>query len=789
MTSSSTPPSTPDGPSAVINGRYEIRALLGNTSWSNDFRARDLLLDRDVVFKALRPELISDRGFIERFRAQAQAAANLTHPALASVFDWGRDPNGFGDRPGPTYYLIAEDVGGRSIRQLVDANGPMPIDRALHVLIGVTSALSYANRAEVIHGGVSPENVAVTTTGVVKVADVGLGLALGSLWQPAEDQPAYALWRSPEVTRGETADGRTDVYNVGLLAYFLLTGRPPFPGETASQIAERHRSVIPPAPSKVNSRIPKALESIIGKSLAKNPGDRFASPSELRNALVRFRETRVAPPADQAPTSSTNGQGAPEAAAAVGIGAASNMTETTGSARSGPVPVDSRGDYTRADVTTFSGPDPDATRVSPTRPDEDRTQMLKRSTGAVNEDVADRSLGAPTGSFAELDKLPKRSSKALVAVLVVLLAALGGLSYLVIQQLKGPVTSTIVVPNVVGRPSADAETAIAAAGLNVEVQEVPSDTVAQDFVIVQSPLAGAKLPKDAKVIIQVSTGVAKPIVPQVKGETIDGARAKLLRAGFQVEIAEKEDDTAEPGTVISQDPLPDTESTPGAVVRITVATSSGTVEIPDVTQLAPEDARLALTKALFRITVQTEASQTVDQGKVIRTEPAGGEKVDRGSAVVIVVSGGNATLVPDLRGKTQADAETTLNSLGLKIDVTTRAVVNADEIGTVITQTPSAGKEIDPGGTVSVRIGIQDTTSATKKPTTTVAEVVPVETEPPASGSAQVQPTTEPAPTAPPTPAPTTPPTPAPTTPPATEAPPIAVVPAVSPEPTVAPPA
>ena len=134
MTSSSTPPPSPGGTSAVINGRYEIRVLLGSTSWSNDYRARDLLLDRDVVFKALRPELINDRGFIERFRAQAQAGANLTHPALASVFDWGRDSNGFGDRPGPTYYLIAEDVGGRSVRQLVEMNGPMPIDRALSIL-------------------------------------------------------------------------------------------------------------------------------------------------------------------------------------------------------------------------------------------------------------------------------------------------------------------------------------------------------------------------------------------------------------------------------------------------------------------------------------------------------------------------------------------------------------------------------------------------------------------------------------------------------------------------------
>ena len=766
MTSSSTPPPSTGGPAAVINGRYEIRAQLGSTSWSNDFRARDLLLDRDVVFKALRPELIGDRTFIERFRAQAQAAANLTHPALASVFDWGRDPNGFADRPGPTYYLIAEDVSGRSVRQLVEANGPMPVDRALHVLIGVTSALSYANRAEVIHGGVSPETVAVTTTGVVKVADVGLGLALGSLWQPADDQPNYALWRSPEVSRGETADGRTDVYNVGLLAYYLLTGRPPFPGETASQIAERHRSVIPPAPSKINPRIPKALESIIGKSLAKNPAERFGSPSELRNALIRFRESRVAEPA--------------EGKAVVAPAVSGDPKPTpVGPAAIDPTTMDQFGTDQRGANQRSTGAD--TTRLSGAGAVDsgDRTRVLPRSTGAVNEHAANGSLGEPTGSFADLDRLPRRSSKMLVAVLVVLLAALGGLTFLVIQQLKGPVKSTIVVPDVRGKASADAETAISSAGLNVEVREEPSDSVAQDVVIDQSPAPGVKIPENAKVILRVSTGIAKPIVPNVKGETIDGARAKLLRAGFQVELAEREDDTAEPGTVISQDPLPETESTPGAKVTITVATSSGTVEIPDVTQLSPEDARLALTKALFRITVQTEASQTVDQGKVIRTEPSSGERVDRGSAVVIIVSGGNAAQVPDLRGKTQADAEQTLNALGLKIDVTTRAVVNADEIGTVITQTPSAGKEIDPGGTVAVRIGIQDTT-VSKKPTTTVAAAADTTLPASSGGSAEVLPTSAPVVT----------PTPVVTVAPIAPAPsetPIVVVPAVTPVTTIAP--
>ncbi len=772
MTSSSaTPPYTDGQPAepAVLNGRYEIRSQIGSTSWSNDYRARDLLLDRDVVFKALRPELVGDKGFIERFRAQAQAAANLTHPALASVFDWGRDPNGLYDLAGPTYYLVAEALGGRTVRDLVDANGAMPIDRALHVLVSVTSALSYANRAGVIHGGVSPENVTITTNGVVKVSDVGLALALGSLWQPSNDKAKDAYWRSPELTRGETADGRTDVYNVGLLGYFLLTGRAPFPGDTASQVAERHRSVIPPAPSKINGRIPKPLESIIGRSLAKNPAERYDSASEMRAAFVRFRESRAAlqsdPPvvrepvhtsasADERPDFSPPDFSAPDFSPASnsGTSAASDLT-------------------TVADVGRLRNQSQDFAS-----PDNDQTQVLVRQTGAIKEELATQSLGAPRGNFDELTKPTKRSSKGLFAVLLILLAALAGLLFLLAKQFDvfGSAKSTVTVPDVRGKVSADAESTISAAGLNVEVQEEPSATVAQQQVIDQSPAAGLKVPAGSKVILHVSTGVAKPIVPRVIGETIDGARAKLSRAGFAMELAEKQDDTAEAGTVISQEPRPDSESTPGATVTITVATSSGTVPIPDVTQLTPDDARLALTKALFRITVQTEASQTVDAGKVIRTEPAGGQRVDRGAAVVIIVSGGNATQVPDLRGKTQADAEQTLNALGLKIDVTTRAVVNADEVGTVITQTPVAGKEIDPGATVSVRVGILDTAQVTKKPKVTTPDTAPETTPPPTEpasvgGAVQVVPSVAPVSTV------------------APEPPPVVVVPAASPEPTIAP--
>jgi eukaryotic-like serine/threonine-protein kinase len=794
-------PGTPNSANVnpqLVNGRYEVRNKLRDTALGADYLANDTQLDRLVIFKALSPALTPDRGFIERFRAQAQSAANLTHPGLAAVYDWGRDPVGTPELPGPLYYLIAERVPGRTLSELVGSNGAMPVDRMLHVLVGVTSALGYAHRADVLHGGLNPDTIIVSATGVVKVADLGLNLALAPSWQPG-DGPAgaassgspsdaethaaadIALWRAPEQFRGEPADARTDVYQLGLIAYFMATGRPPFTGDNVAQISQRHREVIPPAPTKINSALPKQVEGIIGRSLAKKSEERYPTINDQRAAFVRFRESRAGSPGvtpAPAPASLVNALG----------GTTPRPAETSSNSTLPLTPINDDatsmiGTSGLVDIDTT--PAARATRIDSRRTSagllsNDATQI--RSTGAIAVDD-DTELGEPTGNFAALDQ-PTRKPGPMIALIAVLMAILGVLLYFLSQQLGlfGAAKSSIDVPNVIGKSAAEAQSAIAAAGLTPDTENLPDAKTAADIVFGQFPEPPAKIPAGAKVTIRVSTGAANPIVPNVVGGTADEARAKLAQRGFSIELIEKEDPAAQPGTVISQEPQAELEegALPGTVVKVTVAIISGTVDMPDVSGKPAEDAKLELTKAQFRTTVQTEASQTVPKGQVIGTEPAAGSKVERGAPVVIFRSGGNGVIIPQLRGKLEADAIGIVASEapGVKVDVTTRPVVDPTEVGTVVAQSPAAGTEVDPGSTLSIRIGKLD-----EAPTTVAASVavttVPVTTVVPtgATGAGVIATTkvptspatvpasvaATPAPTAAPSAAPTAAPTPAPT--------------------------
>jgi eukaryotic-like serine/threonine-protein kinase len=823
----------------LVNGRYEVRNKLRDTALGADYLANDTQLDRLVVFKALSPTLTADRGFIERFRAQAQSAANLTHPGLAAVYDWGRDPNGTPELPGPLYYLIAERVPGRTLSELVGSNGAMPVDRMLHVLVGVTSALGYAHRADVLHGGLNPDTVIVSATGVVKVADLGLNLALAPSWQPG-DKPAginpaaasganseadnhaaadIALWRTPEQFRGEPADARTDVYQLGLIAYFMATGRPAFTGDSVAQIAQRHREVIPPAPSKINSALPKQIEGIIGRSLAKKSEERYPTINDQRAAFVRFRESRAGTPTitpAPAPSSLVGALGAtapqnsagtpltPVTASAVTASAvtASAVTASTGDstdpyddatsmiAVAGPAGTAGSRSETSGLVDVNTTPATRTTRSDSRRSSanllaDDATQVRangsNRATGAIAV-TDDTDLGEPTGNFAALDQ-PRKKPGPMIALIAVLMAILGVLLYFLSQQLGlfGAAKSSIDVPNVIGKSSAEAQSAIAAAGLTPDTENLPDAKTAADMVFGQFPEPPAKIPKGAKVTIRVSTGAANPIVPNVVGGTADEARAKLAQRGFAIELIEKEDPLAQPGTVISQEPQAELEegAAPGTVVKVTVAIISGTVDMPDVANKPAEEAKLDLTKAQFRTTVQTEASQTVPKGQVIRTEPPAGAKVERGAPVVIFRSGGNGVIIPQLRGKLEADAIAIAASEapGVKVDVTTRPVVDPTEVGTVVAQSPAAGTEVDPGSTLSIRIGKLDdlpTTTLAAAASTAVTTAVPVTTAAPTSATgagvistakSTTLPATVPA-TAAATPAPTAAPTAAPTSPP-----------------------
>lgn len=713
----------------VVNNRYRLDQRRGRGILTDDFDAHDTLLDRPVTVKALLPELAADLNFVDRFRLQAQAAANLTHPGLVGVLDWGREVEGIDGQPGPTYFLVTEHNSDRTLTDYVASNGPLPVERALHVLIGITSVLDHCHREGVLHGGLTPDLVTVSPRGDVRISEVALANSFAPDWTPPEIRWDQALWMSPESFRGEPTDARSDIYEVGAVGYYMVTGLPPFPGETVSVIRERALTTIPPAPIKKNPKVPKSLQSIIGRSMAKVPAERFTTAADQRDALIRLREqrlaTRTVDPAD------TGGVDEPTAILA----------------RPANAPIADRreaalGAIGADDATVVAAPSAGRRRTVPLPDDEVRV----------------------TSDLARLDGKRKRNGLYLI-VLAALLAVLGALLFLLARQLGVLKDSgaKIEVPNVVGQESGEANRIVAAAGLVVSPLLEPNDTFAANVVFKTKPAAGAKVSENATITIYVSTGVDKPVIPSVIGDTVEVARSKLLAGGYVMVTAEEPNDTAPPGTVIRQDPAPDSDATAGQTVTVFLAKATLTVEIPDVAGKSPDDARIDLTKIGFRVTVQPEASPTVPKGTVVRTDPAAAAKVDRGSPVVIFVSAGKGLAVPSVIGVSQAEATATLVGAGFKVDATSRAVSDPGDVQRVMSQTPSAGTELEPGATVVIRVGVLSNETTTSR----VRRTVPTDNTTVVTASPDPTPAPTPAPpveaTPAPTPAPTAAPTPAPT--------------------------
>lgn len=686
----------------VVNNRYRLDQRRGRGLLTDDYDAHDTLLDRPVTVKALLPELAADKDFVDRFRLQAQTAANLTHPGLVGVLDWGREPEGIDGRPGPTYFLVTEHSTDRTLTDFVASNGPLPVERTLHVLIGLTSVLDYCHREGVVHGGVTPDLVTVSGRGDVRLAEVALANSFAPEWSPPEIRWDQALWLAPETLRGDVGDVRTDIYQVGALGYYLVTGMAPFPGETVSVVRQRALDTIPPAPVKKNPKVPKSLQSIIGKSMAKVPDERFASVTDQRDAFVRLREQRaVARPGETV--------------------AGDDATAMLGSAAAIRPSIDRR----EAALTAIgSEPDADATAVAPAA-----SVGRKRTVTLPDDEVR------VTSDIARLDGKRKRNGLYL-AVLAILLAVLGGLVFLLARQLGvlKDSSATIVVPDVVGQESGEANRLVASAGLVVTAVLQPNDKFAANVAFATKPKAGEKVAKNSTVTVFVSTGVDKPVIPSVVGETVEVARSRLLAAGFAMVTTEEPNDTAAPGTVVRQDPAGDADATPGQTVTVFIAKATLTVEIPDVAGKSPEDANIDLRKIGFRVAIQQEASPTVPKGTVIRTEPAAAAKVDRGAPVVIFVSAGKGLPVPSVIGSSQAEATATLTASGFKVDATSRPVSDPADAQRVMSQTPSAGAEAEPGATVVIRVGVLSNETTTSRPRRTVktanTEVVTVAPEP-----------------------------------------------------------
>jgi eukaryotic-like serine/threonine-protein kinase len=603
----------------VFSNRYEIERELARGGMADVFLARDQLLDRPVAVKVLFPEFARDPSFVERFRREAQSAASLNHPNIAAVYDWGQERG--------TYFIVMEYVEGRSLRDIIRADGRIPAFETARVGAEIADALAFAHRHGVVHRDIKPGNVLITATGSVKLTDFGIAANPADATQGLTQTGSVmgtATYFSPEQAQGFTVDGRSDVYSLGVVLYEMSTGQPPFSGESPVAVAMKHVREVPRMPSTIVPDIPPVLESIILAAMAKSVDARYQSADDLRADLLNFQRGR---PVMAAPAAVV-----PAGADQISLTAAAAQTRRVAPREPPPPPKrkwgaiiatiiglallaavvvyllvsqgDSGGSTTLVDVPNVVAQKVDAA-----------TATLQQVGFKVSQ-LQDETSSQPPGTVLSQDPAGGRK------------ADKGSTVVLTISSL------TATVPNVVDQSIDQATAAITRVGLTVTRADAENAFKAPGTVLATDPAAGAVVNRGSAVTVQVAVapGVA---VPDVAGKSQGDANAALTQAGLTAKFSSQPSNTVTSGQVIGTDPAAGTKVPPGSTVTVNVSTGPQQVTIPNVIGQSQLAAQGILATAGFNVEVN-QVSNPANAGKVIAQSPSGGE-APPGTKVTITV--------------------------------------------------------------------------------------------------------------------------------------------------------
>lgn len=514
----------------MLANRYEVGDLIGAGGMADVFQGRDTRLSRPVAIKILRSDLARDPAFLARFRREAQAAAGLNHPAIVSVYDTGEERTENGVLP----YIVMEQVNGKTIREVIRSGERLPFGRAIAVIRGILEALEYSHRNGIVHRDIKPANVMLTTGGDVKVMDFGIARALddaSATVTHAWTVVGTANYLSPEQARGEVADSRSDIYSVGCLLYELLTGRPPFLGDTPVAIAYQHVSADYIPVSDVNEELPVGIDNIISGALSKDPLARYQSASEMLediNRLDRGEEVKkkISNPKRR------NLIIAAIVAAVVLISSGAYLISRI------PAPITL---VTLADVSGLT-----------------ETQAREALTGFTI--VVERAPDPRIPEDRVASQTPIAGSK----------VEPGSQIQIILSDGPG---KTSVPTSLIGKTLDEAKQLLDGAGLILSKTNAVESSEAPGTIVAVVPEPGSTVAAGSGVVLNIASG--KVFVPDVLGVSRIQATTILIQAGFVPNVIETQDSEQPSGVVLAQAPAADESAKIGSSVTITINTYKG----------------------------------------------------------------------------------------------------------------------------------------------------------------------------------------------------------------------
>ena len=583
----------------MLDGRYRVLSHLADGGMATVYVALDQRLDREVALKVMRSDLARDETFVSRFRREARSAAQLSHPNVVAVYDQGEDDG--------HVFLAMELVRGLTLRQVMQAEGPLTPRAALDIIDPVLQALGAAHSAGLIHRDVKPENVILREDGTVKVADFGLARAIATGTSTAQTGVLLGTvaYLSPEQVERGIADARSDVYAAGLLLFEMLAGSKAFIGDSPIHVAYQHvHSEVPMPSSRVNT-VPAVLDRLVARASARDPDNRPRDANELLAEVRRARQGLSPAELDLRPAGASG-------AAAVSL--------------------------------TIALP---------------RTEVVPALAGQAR--AGTRSFGAPLPGNA-----PGRRRNWPVALFALILVAAAAALWFT----AGPGAST-TVPKVAGSTTLVAQRALTTANLASKVVRSFDETIKAGVVLAADPPAGRNVRRGSTVTLTVSQGPERYGVPKLAGLAQAQAKQLLTDARLTVgQVSQAFSETVPLDQVISTLPAADTSVKRATAVALVISKGRQPIQVQDWTGKPADQAIKALTDAKLKVdATKQDWSTTVPSGSVISQSPATGTLFQGDPVTLVVSKGPELVAVPPVIGKQEGEATSILVGMGFKVTI------------------------------------------------------------------------------------------------------------------------